>query len=302
MKIKFLTSFKRVIVLGWKNFSREMGLSFVSIFVLTITILLVTSMFLLRGVSDAVIAGVEDKADITIDFEIIVSEEKILEIKEEIKEKFEINGMEYVSREDARVRFIERFGDRPAIMDSLDEVGNPFPASINIKAGSPQIYSEISDFLEDSYPELIYAVDFYGRKEVIESIFSFTEKTRRAGITMSLILGTVALLLVFNTVKLAIYGMKEEIRVMRLVGSSNIFIQGSFITQGTILGFVSALISFLLFLAFAFLIPNTYNVIFDVNLYGYLVEILPVVLLVQFCVGVGLGVVSSSIATARYLK
>lgn len=54
--------------------------------------------------------------------------------------------MEYVSREDARVEFIERFGDRPSIMESLEEVGNPFPASINIKAGDPQIYQEVSDF------------------------------------------------------------------------------------------------------------------------------------------------------------
>ncbi len=302
MKNKFLISLKRVLLLGWKNFSREMGLSFVSIFVLVITISLITSIFFLRGISDAIIANVEEKADITIDFEMMVGEEKILEIKEEILEKFEINGMEYISQEDARIRFIERFGDNLAIMESLEEVGNPFPSSINIKAGNPQIYGEISNFLEDSYPELIYAVDFYGRKEVIESIFSFTEKIREIGIIVSIILGAVTLLIVFNTVKLAIYGMKEEIRVMGLVGSSNIFIQGSFIIQGLILGFISAFLSFMIFLALVFLVPENYNITLDMNLYRYLLENIPILVLIQFSAGIGLGVISSLVATRRYLK
>lgn len=74
--MKLLTSLKRVVKFGWQNFYRDKGLSVVSIFVLVITISLFTFMFLLRGVSDAIIADIEDKADMTIDFEVMVKEEK----------------------------------------------------------------------------------------------------------------------------------------------------------------------------------------------------------------------------------
>ncbi len=300
--MKLLTSLKRVVKFGWQNFYRDKGLSVVSIFVLVITISLFTFMFLLRGVSDAIIADIEDKADMTIDFEVMVKEEKILEIKDEIAEEFNINGMEYVSREDARVEFIERFGDRPSIMESLEEVGNPFPASINIKAGDPQIYQEVSDFLEETYPELIYAADFHGRRDVIHGIFMVTEEVRNGVLISSIIFGIIAFLLVLNTIKLAIYGMKEEIHVMGLVGSSNMFIQGSFITQGALLGIFSAVVSFVLFLVIAFLIPETYNITFDMNLYRYLLSNIPVVAMVQILLGAGLGIISSFLATMRHLK
>lgn len=109
-------------------------------------------------------------------------------------------------------------------------------------------------------------------------------------------------MLVLNTIKLAIYGMKEEIHVMGLVGSSNMFIQGSFITQGALLGIFSAVVSFVLFLVIAFLIPETYNITFDMNLYRYLLSNIPVVAMVQILLGAGLGIISSFLATMRHLK
>ena len=299
MKSKALTSFKRALYLGWRNFSREMGLSFVSLFVLVITISMITSLFLLRGVSEEVIAGIEQKADITVDFDMMVSEEKILEIRDDIFERFEISNIQYNSREEVKMRFMERWGDNPIVMEALDEVGNPFPASLQIRATDPQTYREISDFVKDSYPEFIYAIDFYERAAIIDGIFSVTESTRRAGIAISVVLIILAVVLVLNTVKLAIYGMREEIRVMGLVGSSNLFIQSSFITQGTVLGLFSALISFVFYLLLLFFLPQNY---LGVDLYHYLLGSVPMVLIIQFSVGVLLGVLSSLVAINRYLK
>ncbi len=292
------TSLKRVLIFGWKNFSREIGLSLVSIFVLVVTISLITSLFLIRGLSEEAISEVEDKADMTIDFEGIVSEERIMELEGEISEKFDIDKTDYISREEAKERFVESFGDRPVVMEALDEVGNPFPASLNIKAGDPDTYRAISEFANDSYPELIYGIDFYGRQAVVEGIFSITETLRSAGIIVSSLLALIAVLLVFNTVKLAIYGMKEEIRVMGLVGSSSMFIQGSFVTQGVITGIVSALLSFIVFLVALMLVPYTYM---EVNVYKHLLESMPFVLIMQLSVGVILGVVSSVVAARKYL-
>ncbi len=299
MKIRAITSLKRALKLGWKNFSREMGLSLVSVFVLVVTISLIASLFLLRGVSEEVIAGIEDKADMTIDFDMMVSEEKILEIKDDVYTRFDIGDAEYLSREEVKTRFMERFGDNPTIMDALDEVGNPFPASINIKGGDPQTYEEISAYMRNTYPEFIYDMDFYEREAVIEGIFAVTEQARTVGIVVSIVLIILAVVLVLNTIKLAIYGMREEIRVMGLVGSSNLFIQGSFITQGTVLGLFSALVSFVLFLFLLFFAPQTY---LGVDVYYYLLGSVPVVLLIQLGTGVLLGVFSSLVAINRYLK
>ncbi len=301
MKNKTITSIKRAFRLAWKNLYRESGLSFVSVLVLIIVIMLTVSLFLVSGVVEIIIKDIEQKADITIDFQIAVPEERIFEVREEIKEEFEVNGMEYTSREEAKTQFIQRFGDRPAVMESLEEVGNPFPASLNIMANDPYVYRQIADFLEKNHAEIIYSIDFYHREEVIAGIFSITESVRKGGITIGIILGIVAILLVYNTIKLAIYGLREEIRVMRLVGSSNRFIQSSFIIQGAILGGIAAFISFVLLFLLGFLIPQSYNITLEVNLHQYFLGMLPMILLIQFVVGITLGVVSSSIATGKYL-
>jgi cell division transport system permease protein len=302
MRNKTLTSIQRASRLAWKNFYREGGLSFVSVFVLMVVITISASLFLIGGVADIVIKDIEEKADVTVDFQISVPEERILEIKDEIAEVFQINGMEYISREEVKTAFIQRFSNRPAVMESLEEVGNPFPASINIKADDPYIYRQIATYLEENHTELIYNIDFYHREEVISGIFSITESIRKGGIIVGIILAIIAILLVYNTIKLAIYGLREEIKVMKLVGSSNLFIQSSFIIQGTILGLIAAISSFILLFLMGFLIPQTYNITIEVNLHQYFLGMLPTIILMQIAIGVFLGVFSSLIATRKYLN
>jgi cell division transport system permease protein len=301
-KKKTATSVQRAFRLAWKNFYREGGLSFVSAFVLMIVITLAVLLFLVGGVADIIINDIEDKADVTVEFQLAVSEERIFEIRDELKEKFELNGIEYTSRDEVKNQFIRRFGDRPAVMDSLEEVGNPFPATLNIKAGDSYTYTQIAKFLEEEHKESVYNVDFYHREEVIAGIFSITESIRRGGLIVSVVLGLVAILLVYNTVKLAIYGLREEIKVMKLVGSSNLFIQSSFIIQGIILGLIASFASFFLVFLTGFLIPQTYNITLEVNLQQYFLEMLPWVVLTQFSLGIILGSVSSFMATRKYLR
>lgn len=302
MKERFLTSLKRAVRFGWKNFYRESGLSFVAVFVLTVVVLLASSLFIIGDMAEAIIEDMEDKADVTVDFELAVPEERIFEIRDELNEKFEIKEIEYVSREDTKNIFIERFGDRADVMEALDEVGNPFPASLNIKADDPYIYRQATDFLETEHTDLIYNIDFYHREEVIEGIFGLTESIRKGGMIVGAILGLVAVLLVYNTIKLAIYGLREEIKVMHLVGSSNLFIQGSFIIQGAIMGFVAALVSFALLFLAVLLIPQPYDTAITINFYERFIEMTPTLAMIQLGVGIFLGVFSSLIATGRYLR
>ncbi len=297
-----ITSLRRAFRLAWKNFHRESGLSFVSVFVLMIVITLSAILLLVGGVADIIIKDIEQKADVTVEFEITVEEDDILKISNEITENFEINSITYISREETRTAFIDRFGDRPAVMESLEEVGNPFPASLNINADETYTYRQIANYLEEEHRGLIYNIDFHNRENVINSIFTITNNVRSGGLTVGVILAIIAILLVYSTIKLAIYGVREEIKIMRLVGSSNVFIQSSFIIQGAIIGIIAAIISFILLFLLGFFIPQSYNITLEVNLHQYFLSMLSYVVLTQFAIGITLGIISSSIATTKYLK
>ncbi len=302
MKNHFLNSLKRMFRLGWDNFYREKGISFVAVFVLTVVIIMATSIFIVGAITEDIINSVKEKADITIDFQLSVSEAEILEVQKEIESSFEVTSIKYTSKEEAKTAFIRRFGDRASVMESLEEVGNPFPSSLSIKADDPYIYQQVSDLLKNKYSAIVDSVDFYHRQEVIEGIFSLTDNARKVGVVLVTIMGVISVLLVYNTVKLAIYEMREEIRVMRLVGASNAFIQGSFIIQGVLMGLVAAVLSFLLLFPGGYMIISPYDISIDIDINRYVFEMMPLIIIIHLGTGILLGVLSSLIASNKHLK
>ncbi len=296
-----LISLKRVIRLGWKNFIRSSGLSVVSIVVLVATIFLTTTLLLARDISEEIVRDVEEKADISVEFNLAAPEERIYKVKGELKEEFDLTEIEYLSREEVLNNFKDRHQDDPIILEALEEVGNPFSSVLNIKAGKVQDYRDISDYVRRSYSDIVSDIDFYGRKEVIEEIFSLTHRFQRSIIIAGIVLAVIAVLIVLGTTKLSIYSLSEEIRVMRLVGASNWFIQGSFLTQGFITGLIASMISFFFLFFFSFAIYQGYN-IFNIDLEKHIIDNLSLILSLQLGTGVGLSLLASIIAVNRYLK
>ncbi len=297
-----LTSIKRSFILGWKNFKRSGGLSVVAIMVLMVTTFLATSLLLAQEVMEETIEEVERRADITIYFTSITPGDRIMEVAENIDDNFTLLGIDYTSQHEALEDFRQRHGDNPVLMDALDEVGNIFNPRLDVRATEVETYRRVSDYVRGNYSEIVEEISFYsyGRKEAIESIFSITSRIRRALIVAGTILAVISVLIVFGTIRLSIYSFSEEIKIMKLVGASNAFMQGSFIVQGFILGLVASLISLLVLFGLAGLMYQGYNV-FGINLENHLFENLSLILILQFSTGIGLSVISSALAVKRYL-
>jgi len=138
-----LTSLKRIIKISWKEFSRNIGLSTGTVFVMVMAIFLVTMLFLFNLASGVLISDVQEKVDVAVYFKRDVLSENILEVKSEISKIPEVRNVEYVSKEQALEKFIERHKDDPVLMESLTEIGgNPFLASLNIKAHQASPFKE----------------------------------------------------------------------------------------------------------------------------------------------------------------
>ena len=295
------TSIKRVCRLGWKNFKRSGGLSVVAIVVLMATTFLATSLLLAREVSEEAIERVESGADISIYFNLATPEEEIMTIADDLEQEFELIDTNYISSHRALENFREKHSDNETLMEALDEVGNRFAPTLNIKAGDVSSYRSISDYARSNYSEVIDEIDFYRRKEAIESIFAITSRVQRSIIVAGAILALVSIFIVFGTIRLSIYSLNKEIKVMKLVGASNGFMQGSFIVQGFILGLVASALSLIILFGLSILMHQGYNV-FGINLENHIVNNLSLILGLQLSTGIGLSVISSLVAVRRYLQ
>jgi cell division transport system permease protein len=303
-----ITNLRRIFKAGWINFSRNGGLALTTCFIMIMTVSLVTSLFLLKEVSQFLISSLQEKVDISVYFKDGSLEEDILSIEAKLSEIPEVKDVKYVSKDEALEDFIQRHKDDPVLMESLEEVGgNPLLASLNIKAFQAQQYGAIVDFLDNGLPssekDLIEKIDYHQRKPVIEKIFAITSGISKGGISLSIVLAILAILVAFNTIRLAILNQKEELTIQRLVGASNWFIRGPFLIQGAIVGVFATVICLLIFTLICWIFSSKLEVLFPgLNIFSYFIGNFWIILLIQLATGIGLGVVSSIIATRRYLK
>ncbi len=299
-------SLKKIIKFAFIDFSRNKGTNFAAIFVLVITISLITCLFLFRGVAQFLILRVQEKVDVTAYFKKDANEEDILKLKTEISQfSQEVQDVKYVSREEALQTFTEKHKNDSFLISALEEVGeNPFSASLNIIMKAPFQYDKISGVLENGeFRELVEKIDYYQKKPIIDKVFSTISVIDKVGIGLSIILFLLAILVVFNTIKLAIENSKEEINTMKLVGAPNWFIRGPFIIQGAICGFIACLICLIIFTAAAFFLSSKLEALVPgFNIFKYLVSNFWILFLIQLGTGLALGVISSFIVVRKHLN
>jgi len=301
------TNSKRILAFALNDFSRNKGISIATIFVLTITILLVTGLFFFQGVAAYMTSQIQDKIDITAYFKDGTEEQDILNAKDEIlKMSPNIKNIEYISKDQALASFNERHKDNSVLAQALLEVGNnPFLPSLNITTnGDPSQYESVSNILQKSdFGKLIEKVDFSQKKDIIEKVYSITSNINIFGLFLGIILIIVAILVVFNTIKLAIENSKDEISTMRIVGASDRFIRGPFVIQGIIYGIIAFLICIFLSGISAYFLSSKIEVVLPgFNMFSYFLANWWIFILIQLGFGVGVGVISALIVVKRHLK
>lgn len=300
-----LTNFFRVIKFGGQNLSRNFGISIGTIFIMFTVLFLVGGVLLLNTMSQTLVSSIEKKVDVSVYFKTNTKEQDILIVEKRLEKFPEVEEVEYVSKEMALQRFKENHKNNKLLMESLSEIGsNPLPASLNIRAQNTESYASLANFLErGEFKNLIEKVNWKENKTIIEKLFSISDAIKKGGIAASLILIFVAVVVTFNTIRLAIFSKREEIETMKLIGSTNWFVRGPFIIEGILIGLIAGVLSFLLFLAIdSFLLPSSLGFFGELGLLTFFEKNVFLLLLVQIIGGMFLGAFSSFLAAQRYLK
>lgn len=288
------------------DFSRNKGISVAAIFILVVTIMLATSIFFFQGSVNYLIFQIQDKIDITAYFKEDVQDKDIVIVQDELKKSTVVKNIVYVSREQALSDFKAKYGEDDVFTKALAEVGdNPLLPSLNITTnGDPSQYQKVADILQkQEFSEIVDSVDFSQKKDVINKVYSIRSAVTKIGLILGVILIIVSILVVFNTIKLTVDGLKDEIATMKIVGASDWFVRGPFIIQGVIYGFWAFVICFLVSgLCAYFLADQMLQVLPGFNSFDYFAGNIWWFILIQIGFGVGVGAVSSYLAVRKYLK
>lgn len=295
---------KRIVRAGYLSFCRNGWLSTAAIMVMVMVLFVLGDLIFLGAIAGTVLNALESKIDISMYFVSSASEDNILAIKREIESLPEVKEISYVSKEHALEVFREKHKQNALIADALNEVGdNPLEASLNIKAHDPSNYGAVSEFLLKKNFPVVDKINYFENQIVIDRLANILSAVRGGGALLALFLSFIAILVAFNTIRLAIYTMREEIGIMRLVGATSWFIRGPFLISGVLYGAIAAAITTLLFFPLSWLVsPKLSLLVSGFNLFQYFLSNFFEFFAIIFFAGIFLGVSSSLIAVRRYLQ
>ena len=295
----------RIIKYGVQSFLRNSWLSVSTISIMILTLFVFEGLVLFNVIGKRALMSIQEKVDISVYFKSNAPEDSILNVKRSLESLDEVKAVEYVSREKALADFKERHKDEETIVQTLDELSdNPLLASLNVKARELNQYDTIASYLETpSLKDIVEKVTYAQNKVVIDRLSSWIRTLNQTIVALTIFLAFVAVTVTFNTIRLTIFSMSEQISIMRLVGASNGFIRGPFVVEGFIYGFVAAAISFAIFIpVIGFISPHLSSFINEVNLNSYFRENWLGILGYQLLFGLVLSIISSIIAIRRYLS
>ncbi len=302
-----MPGFLRVLKFGAENFWRNIWLSVATTLIMVVTLFIITTIVILNLLANVAVDQVQKKVDLTVYFKTTAQEDRILEVRSQVQNLNNVETVRFVSKDDALAQFKKAHQDDELILKSLEELDeNPLEASLVVKAIRTEDYEGISDFLSsDRFSDVIGKVDFQENKDVIDRLVRIANTIRKGGLAVGGAFVVIAILVVFNTVRLAIYTHKEEIGIMKLVGATNWFIRGPFLLEGVFYGIIGAAIT----LAMLYPILNAANpkitAFFDGQSFDMVQFFSQNLLWIaggMVALGILLGIISSSIAVGRYLR
>ncbi len=297
----------RVIKFAFQNFWRNIWLSLITVSMLILTLLTVNVLVVLNVVTSTAIQTIEEKIDVSVYFTQDASLDIVSGAQGYLNALDQVVDAELITPEEALERFQDRHADETDILASLDEVeGNPFGSSLIVHARSSKDFDFILESLDNpQYRDYIEKKEFDDYEAIISSINSVTDRARIFGLALSGIFLLIAILIVFNTVRVAIFIHKEEISIMRLVGASSTFIRAPFIVEAILFSLIATLITIVVAYPILGVLEPRFDAFFGTTSTGLLDYYNANFLLVFGAQFIGLAlvnIIASSIAMRKYLK
>jgi cell division transport system permease protein len=300
-------SFYRVTKFALQNFWRNFWLSVITITMLVMTLLTVNVIVVLNFVTDRAIQAVENRIEISVYFHASASQTSVDNAVAYLRSLNQVRDVQTITAEEALTQFSARHQNDETIMKSLEEIGaNPFGQSLIIKAHQVSDFEMILEALENpEFRDDIREKDFSNYQDIVVRIRDMTDRIRAFGLMLSAVFLFIAVLIVFNTVRISLFIHREEIGIMKLVGASNWFVCAPFLLEMILLSLIALAIVFLIVYPTLAILEPKFGFYFGgetIGLINYFEQNGWQIFGLQF---VGLAVLtlfSTSLAMRKYLK
>ena len=272
-----------------------------SVGTIAVSFLIVGIFLIITGNLGALVAEWKDQFQVTVFLEDGITADQLALLRKRVQSERAVKSMTYTSKAEALQQFKREMQGKESLLDGLGE--NPIPASLQLRVHEAYQTPEALRQLTASLGRLEGVEDVMYGQEWVDRLSSVIQVLRLLGLSVGLALGLASLLIVSNTIRLAVYARAEEIEVMRLVGATRLHIRAPFVLEGMIQGTVGAgmalLLLFAAYRATLWQIQMTPGQIFGLGVGSFLA---PHMAVLMVAVGAGVGAFGSLISVGRFLR
>lgn len=300
-------SIKRITKLGLTNFWRNRWLSLASTLVMTLTLLIISLFVVMTIVINKTTDRIKSKMDITVYLKDSATTEEISALQQDLAARADVSEVTYVSKEEAFQIWQERQKNQ-RIRELVTPTENPLPRSLAVKATDPANLNNIATYLEsDNFVSIIHKISYEENKVIIDKLLAITSFVKKVGWLFSVVFVVISILVILNTIRLAIFTRKDEVEIMRLVGASDRFIRIPFVVEGALYGILACILAVILmwFGLFAIISPLTNQYLGQAvteNMQVFFKVHFALIFFLQFFVGIFVGIGCSMFSIRKYLK
>lgn len=310
----FVRKKARVIKYGTKGFGRNIWLSSAATVVMAVTLIILFITVVASIVLTQTAEIMKEKIDITVYIKPETSKEILNGLADVLKEDNNVREIEVSDSKEEYEKFLEENKGSDEILEVMDDdmkalMISKMQATMRVRVYDVNNLSSIKELIANNQQFVKYIdsekLPTYDVNQAeINTITSWANIAKMGGIILAIIFLVISVLIIFSTIRMAIFSRREEIYMMKLVGADKSFIRGPFLVEAEICGLIAGILaSAASYFSFEFLAPklNSYGI--DVSTVLEFLESNRLILLfITFIIiGIIIGRVSARLAISRYL-
>ena len=300
-----LIKFRRIAKSGLTNIFRNAWLTTAATAIMVVTLVVVSLGVILSRSLNATV----DKITTEVSLEVFLVDDSDPAAQENLKNRLSTNPnvkyVQFISKDEALEQFQEDFADDPEILGGLALAENTLPASYRVYMYDlTKVDSSIEVANSSDFTGVVDDINFdEQRKASIDRIASWQDFIIISSIVAGSIFAFISILIIFNTIRMAIYTRSYEIEIMKLIGATPGYIRGPFLFEASLYGIIAGSIT-MVFLYTVVLkgLPQLGKFLEFESTTNYLKEYWYVVAALVYGIGILIGFVSAVIAMGKYLR
>jgi len=292
---------------GIRNLFKNKKSTVASLCIMMATMLMFGIFFIIGENINHIMKTIEEDQGIQVFIIDSADSKEVQEIRDMISTIDGVASATVYTKQDALNQMKTKLKNNEELLEGYEGDNNIFPDSVIVKLTNLEKSAAVQEQINEiringeKYVDSIQSSD-----KTINALINIANGIKIVTGVLLILLIAISVFIISNTIKLTVHARRKEISIMKYVGATNSFIRWPFIVEGIIIGIISALITILIIYGgYTLIISKIVGVFSTIQVNISLLtfkDLYQLILIVYMALGIGIGVVGSSISMKKYLE